>query len=79
MDIQRGDSTYFQETLQSADFHQHVDFATHSKGHTLDLIITNNDENMISGLFPHFDLPSDHAGIICNLDMPRPPRVQVQK
>ena len=52
---------------------------THSKGHTLDLIITNNDDEVISSLCPFFDLPSDHASITCKINMPRPMRVQVCK
>lgn len=78
MDSNNGEAIHFQETLHSAGLKQHVDFVTHSKGHTLDLIITNDDE-MISSLFPLFDLPSDHASLACKLNIPRPPRVQVRR
>lgn len=78
MDSTNGESTHFQETLLSAGLKQHVNFVTHSKGHTLDLVITTNDE-MVSNLCPFFDLPSDHASVTCKLNMPRPPRVQVRR
>src|SRR6056300_1664423 len=78
MDSNNGEAIHFQETLHSAGLKQHVDFVTHSKGHTLDLIITNDDE-MMSSLFPLFDLPSDHASLACKLNIPRPPRVQVRR
>ena len=79
MDMTNGESLHFQEILHASGLKQHVDFVTHSKGHTLDLIITNNDDEVISSLCPFFDLPSDHASITCKINMPRPMRVQVCK
>lgn len=67
----------FQELINSADQHQHVTFPTHTKDHTLDLVITTCGENIVSRLCPSFELPSDHASITCCLNLPRPPLIEV--
>lgn len=77
MDTRNSEADQFQEIILSADLRQHVDFQTHSKGHTLDLILTNSDANLVSNLRSSFDLPSDHACITSNLELPRPPRIQI--
>ena len=67
---------HLNDILCSSDLYQHVNFPTHLKGHTLDLIISNTKED-VSDLRHFFDLPSDHASITCLLNLPRPPRVKV--
>ena len=57
--------------LENFGLKQHIDFATHNRGHTLDLICTagvepSSIEGTVSGL-------SDHILITCDLEMPRPP------
>ena len=47
--------------------------STHCAGHTLDLIISRNSENILNSLNV-VDVPiSDHRLIICSLDLKKPP------
>ena len=55
--------------LHSFNLHQHVDEATHERGHTLDLVITRCDELEISDLEVHAPIISDHSPICFNLPM----------
>ena len=48
---------------------QHVTGSTHPKGHTLDLIITRGDENMVHDAIILPDLFSDHKVVACKLDL----------
>ena len=59
----------FLELLQSFSLTQHVEVATHSSGHTLDLIITRKTDNLISSLPGAVCLFSDHMPVFCELDM----------
>ena len=62
----------FLDLLNSAGFEQHFDGPTHCDGHTLDLIITRNHDNFTANLRILPELPSDHRGVLCNIDLPRP-------
>ena len=70
------DARNFMDFLESANMTQHVTGSTHSKAHTLDLIITRSDENLVHdiilpGLF------SDHKVVTCKLDSPKPPAFKI--
>lgn len=62
----------FHDILHSANFKQHVNVPTHRHGHTLDLIITRQEDNLISFLETSCDLSSDHFAVTCNLDLQLP-------
>ena len=52
---------------------QHVETPTYISGHTIDLIITRNNQDLaIDTLYTDHFL-SDHCFILCNLDHPAPP------
>ena len=63
--------------LESANMTQHVTGSTHSKGHTLDLIITRGDENLVHDVNILPDLFSDHKVVTCKLDCPKPPASKI--
>lgn len=67
------DTMKFMDLLDSADLVQNVFGTTHRKGHTLDLIITQRDDKLISdvGILP--DIYSDHRVVTCKLNCPKPP------
>ena len=51
---------------------QHVDQSTHEHGHTLDLIITRRNDEVVSD-HPSIDhLFSDHFSVLCDLNMAKP-------
>ena len=62
--------------LCSVGLKQHVDVPTHKNGHTLDLLITRETDDLISDISVHHDLPSDHVATACHLDMSRPEPVR---
>ena len=56
---------------------QHVTGSTHSKGHTLDLIITRGDESLVHDVIILPDLFSNHKVVTCKLDCPKPPASKI--
>lgn len=62
----------FLDTLSSFSLQQHVIGATQLHGHTLDLFITRESEEVIAGS-PRIDrFISDHAAIFCKLVSSKP-------
>ena len=51
---------------------------THSKGHTLDLILTRSFQDLITDLSVTHYLPSDHAAVICYLKIGKPDCVRME-
>lgn len=71
------DARNFLDFLESANMTQHVTGSTHSKGHTLDLIITRDDENLVHNVIILPGLFSDHKVVTCKLDCPKPPASKI--
>ena len=71
------DAHNFLDFLESANMTQHVTGSTHSKGHTLDLIITRGDESLVHDVIILPDLFSDHKVVTCKLDCPKPPASKI--
>ncbi|XP_061133329.1 uncharacterized protein LOC133153215 [Syngnathus typhle] len=65
-------ATEFLDILNSFNITQHVDFPTHKKGHTLDLICTTglSISNLTS--FNLTDILSDHLALTLDIDIPTP-------
>ena len=70
-DIQNLDQNKMSEILASFGLQQHVSFATHQSGHTLDLIITRNCGDVNIGLPTAGYFLSDHCFVLSNLDFPK--------
>jgi len=62
-------SRHFIKLLETFGLNQHIDGPTHSNGHTLDLVITKPDENLLN----NFDMVdpsiSDPLAILCRLSL----------
>ena len=70
--IDDSDACRFHELLDSIGLDQHVKVPTHTSGHTLDLIITrNSDQLIISPPWANY-LFSDHMPVHCNVQMEKP-------
>nr|XP_054757263.1 uncharacterized protein LOC129263376 [Lytechinus pictus] len=69
----------FLNGVEALGFKQHINRPTHKAGHTLDLVLSRNSEDIISqhSILP--SLPSDHSAIICtiNLKGPQNPKKKV--
>ena len=65
-------SSQLSSLLSSMNLKQHISFPTHSGGHTLDLVITSDDSNIISSTASLPISPSDHLPIVttCSLSIP---------
>ena len=61
-----------EDMLKSVNFHQHVNDATHIGGHTIDLVITKTDDNIVNYISVG-SLLSDHFAIHFNLNVGKPP------
>ena len=61
----------FLHLLECFDLEQHVVFPTHVSGHTLDLVITKSNSNIVSALEPH-SFFSDHRSVCCSLHIETP-------
>ena len=64
----------FLSLLDSFDLHQHVNTPTHECNHTLDLLISRSNSNLISNLHVVDPVLSDHFAIFANLSIKTPPR-----
>ena len=71
------DAIKISDILDSANSIQNVSGATHRKGHTLDIIITQRDDNLVSDVKILQDIYSDHLVITCKLNCPKPPLSKV--
>jgi len=65
-------SINFLQLLESFDLKQHVCESTHHSGHTLDLIITRNEEDIIDPVSVTESIISDHNVIGCSLELSQP-------
>ena len=75
MDSVDSNKKTFSDLLESCNLAQYVNGPTHIHGHTLDLILTPIDSNVISTV--HIgDFMSDHAIVKCKLDFSPPLPVQ---
>ena len=65
----------FLDLLVSMGLNQHVKGSTHEGGHTLDLVITREHDDVIKSA-PVIDrFMSDHAAVLCPLNSVKPPAV----
>ena len=62
----------FLQLLESLNLRQHVREPTHRSGHTLDLIITREDENIIGPVSVTESIISDHSIVNCSLNLLKP-------
>ena len=62
----------FNEILESCNLKQLVTGATHSNGHTLDLVISKKDDQLITGIKIIDPVISDHCAVHCNLRVLKP-------
>ena len=69
------DACEFLDLLVSMGLKQHVKGSTHEAGHTLDLVITREHDDVIKSV-PVIDrFISDHAAVLCPLNSVKPPAV----
>ena len=64
------DARRFTSLLDAANLCNHVKSPTHKSGHTLDLVVTGENDGLVSKLSTDESLPSDHRSIICSLSPP---------
>ena len=65
-------SVAFRDVLDMYGLQQHVTETTHTSGHTLDLIISRENDDLVSTVYSYIGLPSDHKAIKCLINMKRP-------
>ena len=78
-DAQSRDAAKFSDLLESCDLQQHVTTATHVRGHTLDLLITRADDNLVTLTEATSVLESDHRLIKFNVNITRPPATRTTR
>ena len=78
-DLNHRDGPKFTDLLESVNLIQHVKSPTHRHGHTLDLIITRKEEDMIADVQVLADVYSDHRVICCKINHPKPPPAKILK
>lgn len=71
-DVTNRDASLFLDLLESSRLKQHINGPTHIHGHTLDLVITHSDDNLLTSTKTLTELLSDHSVISCTIDFPRP-------
>ena len=78
-DLNHRDALKFTDLLESVNLIQHVKSPTHRQGHTLDLIITRKEEDMIADVQVLADVYSDHRVICCKINYSKPPSAKILK
>ncbi len=63
------DTIKFNKILESFNLQQHINGPTHKRGHTLDLIITRNEDKLVTGTKIHDLVISDHFAIHSTLKL----------
>lgn len=63
----------FNKILESFSLVQHVNGPTHKKGHTLDLIITRAEDELVTSVEIRDPMLSDHSAVHCKLRLKKPP------
>ena len=71
MDTTNPNATTFKELLETWNLEQYVDFPTHNREHTLDLLITLKEEIIPNNVRSEGFL-ADHCVISARLDLPTP-------
>jgi len=64
----------FSAILEAFGFQQHVGFPTHNHGHTLDLLITRSDSDLVTNIHPTCLPFSDHLAVSGDIRVPTLPR-----
>ena len=72
VDSQNNTGRRFIGLLHSFNLRQHLNDSTHKNGHTLDLVITREEQSFIKNLLDFDPALSDHVMIQCNLDFRKP-------
>ena len=72
------DTSKFMDLIKSMGLQQHVVGVTHRSGHTIDLILTRETEEIISGTPVNDYMLSDHSTVLCNILVKKPPPVTRQ-
>ncbi|XP_022778991.1 uncharacterized protein LOC111320602 [Stylophora pistillata] len=71
------DALKFNDLLDSMNLVQHVEGSTHRGNHTLDLIITRREEELIANVQVLPDVYSDHKVVSCTMNYSKPPSSKV--
>ena len=66
------DTIKFKRILESFNLRQHFHEPTHKKGHTLDLIITRVEDELITRIEIKNSMLSDHLAVDCKLRLNKP-------
>ena len=69
--LPHSDTRKFTELLGSFSINQHVDKPTHEGGHTLDVIMSRDADNLIRNVEVG-DMITDHCLLLCNVHHPKP-------
>ena len=70
------DTVKFNNILESFGLVQHVNGPTHKKGHTLDLIITRAEDELVNSTELRDPMLSDYSAVHCKLRLKKPPLEQ---
>ena len=69
----------FLDLLNMHSLTQHVTVPTHRSGHTLDLVITRNNEDVVCDYKVHDPCLSDHYVVHCSLSLKKPQTVKTER
>ena len=76
--LHNADARTLYDLLESAGLQQVISEPTHTRGHTLDLLIVRESDDSIKDVAILPTMPSDHAAITFTVALPRPPVAKKQ-
>ena len=65
-------ASLFRDLLESVGLTPYINGPTHRSGHTLDLFIDRQNDQMLSDFKIVSSMPSDHYAVICSIAFPKP-------
>ena len=71
-DSNNTDATKLHNQLESFNLMQHVATPTDSRGHTLDLLITRSEDDLVDGIVVRDPTLSDHFAVHCTMKLSKP-------
>ena len=66
----------FADILSSGNLNQHVNGSTHRSGHTLDLVISRHNEQLVQSVDVLPRIAGDHSPLLCTLRQPVPSKLR---
>ncbi|XP_072050376.1 uncharacterized protein [Amphiura filiformis] len=78
-EFEKSEVKQFMDIVENAGFTQHVNVPTHRAGHTIDLLISRPEDDLITDWYVRDRLMSDHFWVVCTLQRKKPQPMKIKQ